>query len=189
MIKISKDNLFGRIGAFLTFKVIINGWFIGICIESKIDVLLVFCAVIVLAQIFIPKIWRYFLLCDVYLSDKSNEVIFRNPRGVERIFDRKHIIEQSTYFGITAVTIDSGRKTIKKYFMANSPQNLTNQDDRFQDSPDNFNFPEWVAQIPVLKLFMKYKILFFIWIIIMLIIMSIGFYFQTTKPRNIGLSI
>lgn len=67
--------------------------------------------------------------------------------------------------------------------MVNSPQTQKNEEDGLQVSPSQMNFFEWVTQIPIVKL-LGVKSVFLI-PIIMVIIMSVGFYFVRRQNDEI----
>jgi hypothetical protein len=139
VIKLTVDNLYkiSRVVPLIIFG--INFWLIIICIWTgtlSIDVLY---GIVLLLQLFKIRIWRFYLLSDVYVNDNANEVVFKKLNGDEEIFNRKQIIRYATDSGMTDVILSSNGRNIKKYFIVKGPENLHFLEDGFHSSADNMN--------------------------------------------------
>ena len=185
MIKISKDYLFllSRIGPFLLI-------FIHVIVISALALLglgiaCLSYAGVALLHVFLISIWKRFLLSDVYVDERSNEVVFKNLNGNEETFSRKQIIKLSTYSGITTATISFGDREIKKYFIAVSSESLNYLDDGYQISGDDLYELENTPEKLFMEFLKKKKKLFFIPLVTIPLMMLVGYVFMKRGDRKI----
>jgi hypothetical protein len=124
MIKISKDYLYIFSRVIPIIALIIHLWIIFVCIMINFWPVYLAYAFVASIQFFFAKIWRYFLLNDVYINSQFNKVLFKTLKSVEIEFNREQISKQTTYFGITDIVINDNGNKLKFYFMVNSKENL-----------------------------------------------------------------
>ena len=179
MIKLSKDNLFiqSRMGPLAL--IFIHAAVVNVLIKLDLTIGYLSYVSIVLLHFFLTAFWRRFLLSDVYINDKLNEISFISLNGAEETYGRQQIINVKTYIGITKVSVVFQNQKVKKYFTANSRDNLNYLADGSPTPKDSLDSPGIPFDKLTAEILKKNKKLFFV-PLIMFVLAITGYLFNGT---------
>jgi hypothetical protein len=124
MIKLSRDNLIVLSRLFPVMLFAVHPFIIFVIIKINFWPLIIAYLFIAAMQFGVGKVWRYFLIQDLYLSKDTKYIIFKSLSDKETEFKISQIAGISTQKGITRLEILNNNKVEKWYFCVNSKDNL-----------------------------------------------------------------